>query len=142
MTLKLQTLLAVLSTVHTLWQREKQTRNAIEIAERAGKLYDQFALVIESLDCVGTHLERATRAFDDTRKRLAEGKGNVVGRVEQLRAMGLKVRKRLPSDWIDRAGADPLDDAADDVADDVAAPPPVQSKLTLVTPQAGDGEPR
>lgn len=128
------TLLAVLTTVRTLWQREKQTRNAIEIAERAGGLHDQFVLLLESLDGIGTHLDKATRAFDAARSRLKTGRGSVVTRVEQIREMGAKAKKQLPAHW-------------NDVGDEEAAAPvpaagPAQSKLTLVVPPDLDAEPR
>ncbi len=101
------TLLAVLSTVRTLWQREKQTRNAIEIAERAGGLHDQFVLLLESLDGIGTHLDKATRAFDAARSRLKTGRGSVVTRVEQIREMGAKAKKQLPAHWSDAGDDEP-----------------------------------
>ena len=132
------TLLAVLTTVQTLWQREKQSRNAIDIAEKAGKLYDQFALVIESLDGIGTHLARATRAFEEARRRLSEGKGNLVGRVEQLRRMGAKASKELPlSDHEDDGASDDLGTGGP-----ATAFPSGGSKLTLVVPPDLDAEPR
>jgi DNA recombination protein RmuC len=124
------TLLAVLTTVRTLWQREKQNRNAIEIAEKAGGLYDQFTLVLESFDAVGAHLEKASRAFDSARMRLKTGKGNVVGRVELIREMGAKAKRQLPEAWTDGASEGDAPSA------------PVASKLTLVAPPDLDAEPR
>ncbi|MEO8936548.1 MAG: DNA recombination protein RmuC [Burkholderiaceae bacterium] len=125
------TLLAVLTTVHTLWQREKQTKNAIEIAEKAGALFDQFTLVIESIDSIGTHLERAGKAFEMTRSRLADGKGNLVKRIDTLRKMGAKAGRQLPAGWLARAGDD---DEEPDV--------PAASKLSLVSPPGADAESR
>lgn len=126
------TLLAVLTTVRTLWQREKQTRNAIEIAERAGGLYDQFVLLLESLDGIGTHLDKATRAFDAARSRLKTGRGSVVTRVEQIKEMGAKAKRQLPAAW---------SDATDEAPGPTAPAAPAQSKLTLVVPPDLDAEP-
>ncbi len=125
------TLLAVLTTVHTLWQREKQTANAIEIAKKAGSLFDQFVLVIESLEQVGKHLERASNAFDDTRRRLSRGKGNLVRKVEQLREMGVKANRPLPADWLEQATE----------AEHAMEESPLPSKLTLVPSADTDAEP-
>ncbi len=125
------TLLALLMTVQSLWQRDKQTRNAIEIAEESGKLHDQFVLVIESLAALGRGLKNAQEAFELTEKRLIDGRGNLVGRVKRLQDMGARTRRQLPPDLLERAG---------DTDETEAGPPvPVQSKLTLV---GGDGEPR
>ena len=90
------TLLAMLSTVATLWQRESQTRNAVEIAVQSGGLYDQFVLVIEALTEVGKKLDDAQKAFQLTEARLKSGRGNLVKRVEDLRKMGAKAKRQLP----------------------------------------------
>lgn len=139
------TLLATLTTVRTLWQREKQTRHAIDIARQSGLLYDQFALVIESLDGIGTHLDKASKAFVATRKKLTEGKGNVVRRVEQLREMGAKATRTLPADLVREAEDQDERDHAARPSGDASSPPPSSIKpaaqLTLV-PGAGDAEPR
>ena len=65
-------------------------------AARAGGIYDQFALVIESLDEVGRNLERARESFDTTHKRLRTGRGNLVRRVQQLQELGARTKKTLP----------------------------------------------
>ena len=100
------TLLALLMTVQTLWQRDKQTRNAIEIAEQSGALHDQFALVLESLADLGRQLRDAQKAFELTENRLVDGRGNVVGRIKRLQEMGAKTKRQLPPGMIARAGAD------------------------------------
>ncbi len=129
------TLLALLMTVQSLWQRDKQTRNAIEIAEQSGALHNQFVLVMESLRTLGKQLRSAQETYDLAQKRLVDGRGNLVGRIERLRELGARTKKQLPADLLARAG----DEASPDLDDDVA--PPVQSKLTLVTPPAGEAGP-
>jgi DNA recombination protein RmuC len=125
------TLLALLMTVQTLWQRDKQTRNAIEIAEQSGALHDQFALVLESLQVLGKQLRDAQKAFELTENRLVDGRGNVVGRIKKLQEMGAKTKKQLPPALVARA--------ADQDRDGVA-PAAGVSKLTLVAPPGGDAE--
>ncbi len=99
------TLLALLMTVQSLWQRDKQTRNAIEIAEESGKLHDQFVLVIESLQTLGRGLKSAQDAFEETGKRLVDGRGNLVGRIKKLQDMGARTKRQLPADLVERAGS-------------------------------------
>jgi DNA recombination protein RmuC len=125
------TLLALLMTVQTLWQRDKQTRNAIEIAEQSGALHDQFALVLESLQVLGRQLRDAQKAFELTENRLVDGRGNVVGRIRKLQEMGAKTKKQLPPALLARAA---------DQDRDGAAPTAGVSKLTLVVPPGGDAE--
>ncbi len=136
------TLLATLTTVRTLWQREKQTKNAIEIAKQSGLLYDKFVSVVESLETIGMHLEKASKAYATTKNQLTEGKGNVVRRIEQLREMGAKATKELPSDLVrDAADNDERDNAAKalvDASSSLGASTKPTAQLTLVTPPAGE----
>lgn len=103
------TLLATLRTVQSIWRYERQNRNAEKIAAEAGALHDQFALVVESLEEIGKHLERGQGAYDKTLKRMTEGRGNLVGRVARLEALGAKVKKQLPAALVERADVDAAD---------------------------------
>jgi len=89
------TLLATLKTVHNIWRYEYQNLNALEIAEKAGSLYDQFVLFVQSMDDIGDKLGKATDAYQTARKRLVDGKGNLVGRTEKLKKLGAKAKKSL-----------------------------------------------
>ena len=97
------TLLAMLSTVATLWRREQQSRNALEIARKAGEMYDKFVDVVKDFNEVGERLSSASRAFDKARRRLGEGPGNVIKRLDDLQKMGAKASKSLPDDMLARA---------------------------------------
>lgn len=109
------TLLAMLSTVATLWRREAQTKNALEIARRSGQLYDQFVLFAKALEDVGRHLGLAQDAYDKAQGRLARQRGNLVARAEALRKLGAQADKTLPSELVASAGIeDPGDVAAGD----------------------------
>ncbi|MEQ9566776.1 MAG: DNA recombination protein RmuC, partial [Pseudomonadales bacterium] len=90
------TLMATLRTVANIWRYEKQNRYAQQIADEGGKLYDQFVLLVESLDDVGKKIEATQSSYELARKRLSEGRGNLVGRVENLKKLGAKSKKNLP----------------------------------------------
>lgn len=100
------TLLATLRTVQSIWRYERQNQNAEKIAKEAGALHDQFALVVQSLEDIGKHLDRGRDAFDKTMNRMTVGRGNLVGRVSRLEALGAKVKKTLPVALTDRADVD------------------------------------
>ena len=91
------TLLATLRTVQTIWRYEHQNRNAEKIAAQAGAIHDQFALVLESLEDLGKHLERAHESWDKTRLRLNTGRGNLVKRVRDLEKLGARTKRQLPA---------------------------------------------
>ena len=90
------TLLATLKTVASVWKQEKQTKNAIKIAEESGKLYDSFVRFFESLDSIDKNLAKTQSSFEEAKKRLLSGKGNIVKRIENLKKMGAKASKQLP----------------------------------------------
>ena len=91
------TLLVTLRTIQNIWRYEYQNRNALDIADRAGKICDQVSLVTESLDDVGDKLARATSSWEQTRKRLTTGNGNLLRQAHQLKDLGAKARRSLPS---------------------------------------------
>ncbi len=97
------TLLATLQTVASLWRLERRNRNADEIAERAGKLYDKFVGFVEDLRRVGVQLDSARKAYDDAFGKLSEGRGSVVRQVEMLRDLGAKTSKSLDRGMVERA---------------------------------------
>lgn len=90
------TLMATLRTVSNIWRYEKQNRNTKQIAEQAGGLYDQFTLLVESLDEMGKRIDSVQKSYETARNRLSQGRGNLVRRVENLKTLGAKSKKQLP----------------------------------------------
>ena len=93
------TLLATLRIMHNLWRFSDQNANAMEIARQAGGLFDKFVGFVEALETVGSQLDRARQAYLTARDRLSTGRGNLVRRAEQLRALGVKAGKELPEHY-------------------------------------------
>jgi DNA recombination protein RmuC len=89
------TLLATLRTIESIWRQEKQTRNALEIARQAGSLYDKFVGFTEDLDKIGNFLNKTQKSYEDARKKLVDGRGNMVGQIEKLKKMGAKAQKSI-----------------------------------------------
>ena len=90
------TLLSSLRTVENLWRFEKQNRNAEEIARQAGGLHDQFVLLLEAMDEIERQIRKTSDAYDLARKRLSDGKGNLLRRIDGLRKLGAKTKKQIP----------------------------------------------
>ena len=97
------TLLATLRTIASIWKQERQTRNAIEIAEEGGKLYDKFVAFYEDLKKVGEKMDEGKKIYTEAMKKLYDGSGNLVRRAEKMRELGAKNTKQLPQNIIDRA---------------------------------------
>jgi len=94
------TLLAVLKTIDSMWQNEKQQLNAIEIATRAGKLHDSFVNLIVEFNKVGKQLNTVQGTYDSAMKKLT-GRRSLVKQVQKLKDLGAKTNKKLPSDLLD-----------------------------------------
>lgn len=94
------TLLATLRTVASIWKYEKQNQNALEIAERGGKLYDKFESFVKDLESIGANIQRAGKSYDDAHKKLTSGGGNLIKQVEQLKKMGVSTKKSLPEQYL------------------------------------------
>ena len=58
------TLLATLSTVASMWRQENQKKNVLEIANQAGRLYDQFVNLTDDLIKVGNQLKTVQGSYD------------------------------------------------------------------------------
>jgi DNA recombination protein RmuC len=97
------TLLATLRTIDTMWNNEKQQRNAIEIARQAGALYDKFEGFVGDLTKVGKKMDEAKTEYKGAMNKLVEGRGNLITSVEKIKKLGAKAKKALPQNIIDRA---------------------------------------
>ena len=89
-------LLAVLKIIADLWKVEQQNKNAIEIADKAGNLYNKFCLFIENMLTIGTKIDDAKSSYDVAFKQLSTGRGNIVSQVQELKKMGANSKKELP----------------------------------------------
>ncbi len=98
------TCLFVVRTIAHVWRQEAQSKNAIEIADRGAKLYDKFVAFSEDLLKVGEHLGRANKSYEDARKKLSEGNGNLITQVKQLETLGVRAKKKLAPDLLLAAG--------------------------------------
>ncbi len=88
-------LFAVLKIIADLWKVEMQNKHAIEIADKAGQLYDKFVSFIDNMEAVGKKIGDAQDCYQDAFKQLSTGRGNLIGRVEELKKMGAKANKQL-----------------------------------------------
>ncbi|MEP0131960.1 MAG: DNA recombination protein RmuC [Eudoraea sp.] len=104
------TLLATLRTIDSMWNNEKQQRNAIEIARQAGALYDKFEGFISDLTKVGKKMDEAKIEYKGAMNKLVEGRGNIITSIEKLKKMGAKAKKSLPDKYLERAQQDDFDE--------------------------------
>lgn len=99
------TLLVALRTIQNIWRNEYQNRNALEIARKAGGLYDKLVGFVEALQEVGRQLDKARDAYRTAHARLSDGKGNLIKRSQELIDLGVKAGKTMPVKLLEEAGA-------------------------------------
>jgi DNA recombination protein RmuC len=97
------TLLATLRTIQNIWRYEQQNKNAQEIANKAGDLYDKFVNFVSDLEDVGTRLGTLQKSYDKAHNKLISGRGSLVGRAEVIKGLGAKVSKSLPQGMVENA---------------------------------------
>jgi DNA recombination protein RmuC len=89
------TIMLALLLIQELWKREHQSRNQMELLQRAGSIHDKVTLFLESFTEVGFELGQARAAYDKARDRLTDGRGNVIRQTEKMAELGAKVKKDL-----------------------------------------------
>jgi DNA recombination protein RmuC len=97
------TLLATLRTIDSMWNNEKQQRNAIEISRQAGALYDKFDGLLIDLIGIGKKIDASKSDYNAAMNKLVDGKGNLITSVEKIKKLGAKAKKSLPAAILDRA---------------------------------------
>ena len=94
------TLLATLRTVASVWQHEKQIKNATDIAREAGLMLDKFTGFAVDMANIGNQLERVDKTYSAAMNKLSQGKGNLISRAQKLKSKGVRVQKDLPEHLI------------------------------------------
>ena len=97
------TLLATLTTVSSIWKQENQKKNVMEIARQGGALYDKFVNFTEDLLKIGKEMDNSKKSYVSAMNKLADGTGNLIGRAEKIRELGIKTNKKMDDRLINRA---------------------------------------
>ena len=90
------TLLVTLRTIEHIWRTQKQQDNAMKIVDEAEAMYDKLVLFVDEMQNIGTHLQRSQDAYDKALNRLSSGRGNLIKRAQNMKALGLNPKKNLP----------------------------------------------
>ncbi len=107
------TLLATLKTVGSIWKQELQTRNAKEIAEQAGRLYDKFVGFVSDMEKIGNKQREAANAYDAAMNKLHTGNGNLIRSAEKLKKLGVKSGKDIDPKYLNN-----LEEQGEDTSED------------------------
>jgi DNA recombination protein RmuC len=97
------TLLYVIRIVNVLWQQERQARNVRDVMNRGTELYEKFVGFVTDMEMIGESLRKTDQHYVNAMKKLADGRGNLIGQVEKLKQLGLRTNKSIPQKLLDRA---------------------------------------
>jgi DNA recombination protein RmuC len=86
------TLLPALQLIAQMWRNERQTHHALRIAQDAGRMLDKLGAFLKDLDGLGKALGEAQGRYDEARKKLATGRGNVLRRAKELAKLGAQAK--------------------------------------------------
>lgn len=96
-------LIPSLQLIKNTWKQEYQTRHVLDIANKAGDLYDKFVGFTEDLITLGRHLDTSKKMYEESMKKLSIGSGNLVRRVEDLKKLGAKASKNIDQGLLKRS---------------------------------------
>lgn len=107
------TLFAMLRTVASQWRLELQNRNAQEIAQQGGSLYNAIADFAKDMEILGKQIGTVGKTHEAAMKKLSRQRGNILGRTEKLRELGAKTSKSMPIGLLD------FNETGDDVIEEI-----------------------
>ena len=96
------TLLSTLKTIEYTWRIEKQQQNSKTIAQKAGDLLDKFCSFLSTFVEMGESIKKAQEKHDQALKYLSYGKGNLIKKAEELKALGVSGKKEIPQKLLDQ----------------------------------------
>ena len=99
-------LLVTLRTIENIWRYEHQNRNAQLIADKASALYDKLRGFTDDMHKLGQQLDTARKTYDGAMNKFASGRGNAVRQAQQFVELGVKVKKQMAAELLDRANTE------------------------------------
>ncbi len=95
------TLLATLRMVEYFWQHERQSRNAVEIADRAAAMYNKLRGFVADMEKLGQQIDSCKDSYDKAINKLSQGRGNLIAQAARFPELGVKVKEELSNQIID-----------------------------------------
>ena len=88
-----------LKTVEHFWKAERQSKNTQKIIELANKISSQSIDIYESAKIAQDSIVKTTKGVDDVMKKIKDGKGSFLSKVDNLNKVGgLSPKKIIPED--------------------------------------------
>ena len=95
------TLLATLRTVANLWSMTRQSQNARQLSDLAGKVYDKCRGLVENMEKLGAQIDTLQSTYLTTWSSLKSGRGNLISQTQKFVELGVRVKKEHSSRVLD-----------------------------------------
>jgi DNA recombination protein RmuC len=96
-------LMMALQLAKNLWISADQKKNIQEIVRQGTAMYEKFTGFLDDFDKIGKQISSVQMVWDAASKKLSEGKGNLVGRAEKMRLLGLDTKKQIATERVEKA---------------------------------------
>ena len=90
-------LMSIVKLIEQMWRHDKQNRNALAIADEAGKMLDKLRGFLDDMDRLDKSISSARDAWNTAFGKLSGGPGNLISRAMKLQQLGARLKKGLPS---------------------------------------------
>lgn len=87
------TLVIVLNMIQMAWKQADQEKNISQVYKTAEELMSQLNGWMSSYVNIGSYLEKAKTAYDDSTRKLTESNQSVVKKIQKLESLGLSPKK-------------------------------------------------
>lgn len=91
-------LMVVLRLIFMTWQNTRQEKNYEAIRRAATGIYEKYTTFAESYILLGNQLNTVWNTYEKGVGQLREGRGNLSGRIEDLRRYGVTGNKSIPDE--------------------------------------------
>lgn len=87
------TLVIVLNMIQMSWKQSEQEKNIEEVYRTASELMGQLQGWMSSFVDIGTSLDRAVKSYTESKKKLADSRQSVIGKIGKLESLGLSPKR-------------------------------------------------
>lgn len=90
-------LMTVVQMVGQMWQKDRQDRNALEIANKATDMLNRFTAFIDKMQDIEKSLNKAQSSYEDAFRTLSHPSTGLIAKANRITELGVKLKKQLPS---------------------------------------------
>ena len=77
------------------WRHERQSRNGLEIAERAGSLYNKLRGFLADMKKLDHQPDSCKDSYERALNKLSQGRGNLISQAARFPDLGVKLKEEL-----------------------------------------------